>query len=246
MQNNASYRGSLAAYVIPGKSRRSDFPLIPSRTALLIVDIQAYLSEPPDEDEERSYIFSQALPRALGNIEKLLERFRSLRDSEYKQGCEVLFTYLESLTKDCRDVSLDYKLSGPKLASLPNSVTAPATFLPQVSPSSQGRGDIRIPKTSCSVFQSTNIHYVLRNLNVEQLVIVGQLTDQCVESAVRDAADLGYFVTLVSDACAAESVDSHEKGLMGMKGFCRIITTDDVLVELSNEFRMEDLETFGM
>ena len=77
-------------------------------------------------------------------------------------------------------------------------------------------------------------------------MIVGQLTDQCVESAVRDAADLGYFVTLVSDACAAESVDSHEKGLMGMKGFCRIITTDDVLVELSNEFRMEDLETFGM
>ena len=37
---------------------------------------------------------------------------------------------------------------------------------------------------------------MLRNLGVEQLVVVGQLTDQCVESAVRDAADLGYFVTV--------------------------------------------------
>lgn len=246
MSNKRAYRGSLAEYVIPGKSKRSDFPLIPSRCALLIVDIQAYLSEPADEEEKRSYFFSQALPQAMANIEKLLEKFRSLRDSEYEQGCEVLFTYLESLTKDCRDVSLDYKLSGPKLASLPNSATAPATFLPQVSPSSQGRGDIRIPKTSCSVFQSTNIHYVLRNLNVEQLVVVGQLTDQCVESAVRDAADLGYFVTLVNDACAAISVDSHEKGLMGMKGFCRITSTEDLLVELFKKSRMEDLDTFGV
>ena len=243
MPNNASFRGSLAACVIPGKSKRSDFPLIPSRCALLIVDIQAYLSDPSDDEEKKSFIFNQALPRAVNNIEKLLTKFRSLRDLDYKQGCEVLFTYLESLTKDCRDVSLDYKLSGPKLARLPNSPESPAAFLPQVAPSSQGRGDIRIPKTSCSVFQSTNINYLLRNLNVEQLVVVGQLTDQCVESAVRDAADSGYFVTVVGDACAATSVNSHEKGLAGMKGFCRILSTEDVLVELANEFRIEDLET---
>lgn len=243
MPNNLFFRGSLAERVIPGKSKRSDFPLIPSRCALLIVDIQAYLSEPSDGEDEKSYIFNHALPHAVSNIEKLLEKFRSLRDSEYQHGCEVLFTYLESLTNDCRDVSLDYKLSGPKLASLPNSVTAPAAFLLNIEPSSQGRGDIRIPKTSCSVFQSTNINYVLRNLHVEQLVVVGQLTDQCVESAVRDAADLGYFVTVVADACAATSVVSHEKGLAGMDGFCRILSTYDVLMELSNKFRMEDLET---
>ena len=66
--------------------------------------------------------------------------------------------------------------------------------------------DILIPKTSCSVFNSTNIAYVLRNLQIEQIVLVGQLTDQCVESAVRDAADLGFFVTVVDDACAATGV----------------------------------------
>ena len=30
------------------------------------------------------------------------------------------------------------------------------------------------------------------------------MTNQCVESAVRDAADLGFFVTVVEDACAAK------------------------------------------
>jgi hypothetical protein len=34
------------------------------------------------------------------------------------------------------------------------------------------------------------------------------MTDQCVESAVRDACDLGYLVTLVSDACTTDSAES--------------------------------------
>lgn len=72
----------------------------------------------------------------------------------------------------------------------------------------------------------------MRNLNNEQLVIAGQLTDQCVESAVRDAADLGLFVTVVQGACAATSEASRDKGLHGMKSFCRITNTNDVIDEL--------------
>ena len=46
-------------------------------------------------------------------------------------------------------------------------------------------------RRSSSVFISTNIDYVLRNLGVRQLILCGVVTDQCVESAVRDACDLG-------------------------------------------------------
>ena len=236
--------GSLTQYVIPGVSKRSDFPLIPNKCALLIVDIQSYLSQPEKEEEleTKSYFFRESLPQTVDNIERLMLQFRRLRDSEYNHGCEVIFTYLEALTKDCRDVSLDYKLSGPQLAMLPNSSTAPATFLSQVSPSKHGRGDICIPKTSCSVFQSTNINYVLRNLGVEQLVITGQLTDQCIESAVRDAADSGFFVTVVDDACASMSMESHARGMMGMRGFCRVLCSDEVLKELSQGYSLQDLQ----
>ena len=65
-----------------------------------------------------------------------------------------------------------------------------------------GEDEIVLPKTSSSVFISTNIDYVLRNLGVRSLIVAGCLTDQCVDSAVRDACDLGYLVTTVTDACA--------------------------------------------
>ena len=61
---------------------------------------------------------------------------------------------------------------------------------------------------------------------------VGQLTDQCVESAVRDAADLGFFVTVVDDACAATGAADHAKGLAGMKGFSRVLSTDEIVAEI--------------
>jgi ureidoacrylate peracid hydrolase len=153
----------------------------------------------------KKYLFEHSLPSAIRNIEILLHNFRHIRQLQGKAASkeygkpEIIFTYLEALTEDCRDISTDYKLSGPTLSTLPTP-SKPATFLTNISP--QG-DEIRIPKTSCSVFLSTNIHYALRNLNVEQLVICGQITNQCVESACRDAADLCYFVTVAHDACTA-------------------------------------------
>jgi nicotinamidase-related amidase len=41
------------------------------------------------------------------------------------------------------------------------------------------------------------------------------MTDQCVESAVRDACDLGYLVTLATDACTTTSAGRHEESLIG-------------------------------
>ena len=61
-----------------------------------------------------------------------------------------------------------------------------------------GPDDIVLPKTSSNVFTSTNVDYILRSLGVKQLILAGCLTDQCVESAVRDACDLHYLVTLVT------------------------------------------------
>ena len=226
---------SLREHVRPGKSKRTHFPLIPSKVALLIIDIQEFLSSPSSvqDEHDHAYFYHTALPRMISHVEKLVQQTRQQRDSQ-SQGCEVIFTYLEALTQDCRDVSLDYKLSGA-LASIPNSAVSPAKFLESVMPLTRdGKGDIMIPKTSCSVFMSTNLHYVLQNLHIEQLLVCGQLTDQCVESAVRDAADLGYFVTVIEDACAAQSEDAHQKGLSGMKGFSRILSTQQVLDELQN------------
>ncbi|HEY1431584.1 MAG TPA: isochorismatase family protein, partial [Stellaceae bacterium] len=57
--------------------------------------------------------------------------------------------------------------------------------------------------------------------------------DQCVESAVRDACDLGYLVTLVTDACTTESAERHEQSLLGIRGYCRQLRTDEFLAEIA-------------
>jgi len=210
--------------------------------------VQDHLSSSPDSstcEPSSHYLFDTALPNSTPNMAKLAKTMRDIRDNaattsnmftSETNGCEVIITYLEACTIDCRDISLDYKLSGPKLTKLPNPSNK-ATFetLPKdLQPCLDGRGDILLPKTSCSVFQSTNIRFILSNLDIRQLVICGQLTDQCVMSAVRDAADLGFLVTVVEDACAALSKEEHERGLFGMKGFARILSTEKVLDELNS------------
>ena len=66
----------------------------------------------------------------------------------------------------------------------------------------------------------------MRNLGVGYLVIAGILTDQCVESAVRDACDKGYLVTLVTDACTTHSQARHDNALGAISGYCRQRTTE--------------------
>ena len=58
------------------------------------------------------------------------------------------------------------------------------------------------------------------------------MTDHCVESAVRDACDLGYLVTLVSDACTTNNAERHEQSLIGIRGYCRQRRTNDLLTEI--------------
>jgi ureidoacrylate peracid hydrolase len=206
-----------------------EVPLVPAHSALLFIDVQNFggdrrggefagLSE-AEIDAKYGYYFGRLEDVALPNMRRLQAAFR-------KAGIEVMYTVIESLTEDGRDRSLDYKITGfhvPKGAW-------DAKVLDAIAPAGD---EIVLPKTSSSVFISTNIDYVLRNLGVRQLAIAGVLTDQCVESAVRDACDLGYLVTLVSDACATLSQERHDNTLRAIKGYCRERTTDELLSELA-------------
>jgi nicotinamidase-related amidase len=92
--------------------------------------------------------------------------------------------------------------------------------------------EIFIPKTSSSVFNSTNIEYVLRNLGIEYILVMGIVTDQCVETAVRDGCDRGFLMTLIDDACATHTQERHEFALRALKGYCRVRSTDALIDEL--------------
>jgi nicotinamidase-related amidase len=151
----------------------------------------------------------------IPNTQRLLAAFRSAE-------LEVIFTVIANLTIDGRDRSLDYKLSGISVA--PESWEA--QVLADIAP---GPDELVLPKTSSSVFNSTTLEYLLRNIGIEDIFVAGFLTDQCIDHAVKDGADRGFYMTCVHDACAAETQERHDAALACFKGYCRMLATDDVL-----------------
>ena len=101
--------------------------------------------------------------------------------------------------------------------------------------------EIHIPKTSSSVFNSTNIEFALRNLGVEYVLTMGIVTDQCVETAIRDGCDRGFLMTVIDDACATHSQERHEASLRAIKGYCRKRITDEVIAELAGRGAAQDV-----
>jgi ureidoacrylate peracid hydrolase len=204
-------------------------PLIPHQSALLFIDVQNYCAHPrggefkglDDAEFERryGYYFAELKERTLPNMRRLQAACRAAR-------VEVMYTVIESLTRDGRDASLDFRMSG---VIVPRG-SWDARVLEEIAPRDD---EIVFPKSTTSVFVSTTIDYVLRNLGVRQLIVSGLLTDQCVESAVRDACDLGYLVTLVVDACATHTPEQHASSLRAVRGFCRQVTTDQVVSDLA-------------
>ena len=155
----------------------------------------------------------------------VIPNMQRLRAGCRAAGIEIIYTVIENLTRDGRDRSLDYKITGFNV----RKGSWDARVLDAIAP---GDDEMVIPKTASSVFNATNIDYVLRNLGVRYLVLAGLLTDQCVESAVRDGCDKGFLVTLVTDACASHSAERHDNSLRAIKGYCRQRSTDELLAEL--------------
>lgn len=205
-----------------------EVPLVPSLSALLFIDVQnfsvrreggEFKDHTPEEVEEKyGAFFSRLEAETIPAMQRLQAAFR-------RAQIEVMYTNIESLTRDGRDRSLDYKVTG---FHVPRG-SWDGKVIDELAP---GEDEIVLPKGSSSVFVSTHIDYILRNLGVKQLVLAGLLTDQCVESAVRDACDLGYLVTLVTDACASITPERHDNSLRTIKGYCRQITTDALIAEI--------------
>ena len=63
-------------------------------------------------------------------------------------------------------------------------------------------GEKVITKHYANSFRDTELLDYLRGRKIASLVIVGMQTHMCVEAAARAATDLGFVVTVVSDACA--------------------------------------------
>jgi nicotinamidase-related amidase len=73
-------------------------------------------------------------------------------------------------------------------------------------------GELVFTKTTNSAFKDAGFSGSLHEFGTRELVLVGIATDACVTATAREAKDLGYHVTVVSDGCATFSRASQEGG----------------------------------
>ena len=93
-------------------------------------------------------------------------------------------------------------------------------------------GDLFATKPGASAFfpGSCSLHDQLQTVGVDALLIAGTVTNVCCESSARDATELGYEVTMVSDACAGHAHGLHEASLTTFfRSFGDVRPTADVL-----------------
>ena len=199
-------------------------------TALLVIDIQ-YLDAAPGygvfADVEKSgvppeaqeYYFKRLDHIVLPNVARLQHTFRDHK-------LEVIHTRIMSMTRDGRERSPGHKRLG--LHAPPGSKEA--EFLEAVAP----RGDeLVINKTASGVFNATNLEYLLRNLGITGLFVTGVYTNECVSTTVRDACDLGFYTTLINDACATVTPELHNATIRTLQDrYARVLQTDEAIKEI--------------
>ncbi|MES9832975.1 MAG: isochorismatase family cysteine hydrolase [Candidatus Thiodiazotropha sp. DIVDIV] len=203
-------------------------------TALLCIDMQ-YLDAAPGFGvfadasasgvplEAQEYYFDRLKYTVLPSVNRMQEAFRRF-------DLEVIHTRIQSHTSDGRDRSAGHKRLG--LHAAPGSKEA--EFLEEVAP--QG-DEIIINKTASGVFNSTNIEYILRNMHITGLFVTGVYSNECVSTAIRDACDLGFHVTLISDGCATVTPELQKATITTMKDrYARVLNTKEAIAELETLF----------
>ena len=199
-------------------------------TALMVIDLQyldaaqghgvfADLAHSGVAPEAAEYYFDRLRRIVLPNVRRLQDAFR-------RNGLEVIHTRIMSLTQDGRDRSPGHRRLG--LHAAPGSKEA--EFLPEVAP--QG-DEIVINKTSSGVFASTNVSYVLHNLGITGLFVVGVYTNECVSTTIRDACDLGFFATVIEDATATVTPELQYATISTLRDrYARVLSTAEAIAEI--------------
>lgn len=91
-------------------------------------------------------------------------------------------------------------------------------------------GEPVIIKHRYSAMPNTELLPLLRRLGVDSLLLAGVATDTCVESTARDAYFIDYYVTLISDCCAAYDENDHVAALRRFeRDYGAVVTSAEVM-----------------
>ncbi len=198
-----------------------DVVLSPSKSALLVIDIQnTYMEVDSDPSEaERWAPFRERMNKVV--IPNTASMIRFCRE----RGIEVIFARIACLKPDGRDRSLSQKKPGFNYLLLPKD-REDSQIVSELTPDDE---DIVVIKTTDSALTGTNLRLVLRNMEIENVIAVGIFTDQCVSSTVRSLADESFNVVVVEDCCAAATEELHLNELKSINMiYCHVVQSEDI------------------
>lgn len=90
-------------------------------------------------------------------------------------------------------------------------------------------GEFVIKKHTSSSFVGTRLDNLLRINEIKTVVLVGGVTEGCLESAARDACHHGYFVVLCEDAVCSFNPELHAAALTVMRRRYEVMPSAEVL-----------------
>ena len=199
-----------------------DLSLPADDTALLSIDVQNTYMTPSDDPVERA----RWAPFYERMREIVIPRTANLQNSFRQHGMDVLHARIACLLESGKDRSLSQKKPGWNYLLLPKD-REDAQIVAQLAPR---EGEIVVTKTTDSALTGTNLRLVLHNMGINNVVLTGIFTDQCISSTVRSLADESFNVILVEDCCAAGTDELHRKELEILNMiYCHVISSGELM-----------------
>lgn len=190
------------------------FPLIPERTALLVIDMQKDFCTPGGYVDAMGYDIAP-LREPIGPIQRLLEAVRGTlilpiftrygkRPDLTDEPPTDIGRFVAATEAGVKGATI-FGSDGP-LGRLCIKGEIGWQIVDELLPL---EGEPIIEKSTKSSFRFTDLELILRNQGRDRLLITGVTTDVCVTTTMRDGNDLGYACCLITDAAASPDPAIH-------------------------------------
>jgi nicotinamidase-related amidase len=185
----------------------------PSRTALVVIDLQHGIAAMPGE------------PRSSQDV---VQRAARLAGAMRDAGGTVVLVRVTPLP-DGKD-GLRPITDAPVQAGGRSLPADWAEIVPELAPQA---ADLVITKRQWGAFYGTELDLQLRRRGVDTIVLCGISTNVGVESTARDAYERGYNQVFVEDAMTARDAEDHRHTVRSLfPRIGRVRSTEDVLAAL--------------
>jgi nicotinamidase-related amidase len=181
-----------------------------ARTALVIIDMQRDFLEPGG--------FGETLGNDVSLLKRAVEPCRRLLARARDKGVLVVHTR-EGHRPDLSDAPRAKRERGKPQARIGDAGPMGRILvrgepghdiIPELYPRS---GEPVVDKPGKGAFYATELHLILANREIENLIVCGVTTEVCVHTTVREGNDRGYRCIVPSDCCASYFPEFHAAGL---------------------------------